>query len=140
GARPSWQSCRFGTLPANPEAARRFPAESWPRTGTDAPGERGSDWATASLQQAPLHDFAGAVKLRLPRNLRLPRREAIAQLLQGVARHVRALVARARDAGHWVIPVLREFGLQLPKHVGFGGDQKVHRRLEAADIAEHSLG
>ncbi len=59
------------------------------------------------VQQAPLQHFLGPVELRLPGDLRLAVRQAVAELLQRVAGHVRALVARAGDARHRMVAVLR---------------------------------
>src|SRR5437867_4672903 len=44
----------------------------------------------------------------LKKKIRLPPHQAVAQFLQGVARHVRAFVAGASDAGHRMIAVPRK--------------------------------
>src|SRR5262249_51809536 len=58
------------------------------------------------LQQAPLQHLAGPVELWLPGDLRVAVLHAVAHLLQRVAGHVRALVARAGNTRHRMIPVL----------------------------------
>src|SRR5262245_24782406 len=65
----------------------------------------------SSVEQTPLHHFAGLVELRLPGDLRPAGRQAVADLLQRVAGHVRALVASAGDPRHRVVAVPRGLAL-----------------------------
>ena len=60
----------------------------------------GDDRRGRRIQQAALQHFAGPVEFRLPVDLRRAVRQAVAELFQRVAGHVRALVAGAGDARH----------------------------------------
>src|SRR4051794_679645 len=77
-------------------------------------GGRGS---TSSVQQTPLQHRAGRAELGLPGDLRAAGRQAVAQLFQRVAGHVRALVAGAGNARDRQVAVARELALELPQHV-----------------------
>src|SRR5262245_58361830 len=78
--------------------ARRRPARSGPQ----------GIWL---LQQALLQHIASPLEILLPVNLRRASGQAVAQVLERIAGHVRALVAGARDAGHRMIAMLREAAL-----------------------------
>src|SRR6516164_683599 len=73
--------------------------------------------ASGSGQQTPLYHGTGSLEFRPPGNFRPAAFQAVAELLQRVQRHVRALVARARDAGDRMVAVARKLALELPDHV-----------------------
>src|SRR5262249_21830212 len=92
------------------------------------------------LQKAAFEHFLGPVELGLPHHLGRAVEQAVAELFQRVAAHVRALVAGAGDARHGVVAVLRRLGFELPHHVRLGGDEDVLRPGQRSDVAQHRLG
>src|SRR2546423_415426 len=86
------------------------------------------------FQETALQHFAGAIEAWLPADLGGAELQAVADLLQGVPRHVWALVAGAGNAGDRMIAMLRELAFELPHHVRLGGDEEVGRLRVGGDV------
>ena len=138
--------------PADRRVRREGPEDLHPRPRPARQGDRRTTRRGAAVTIRKIgHGIPYSSRLRRTTSAALPNSgcqvisgrpvgEAVAEVFQGVAGHVRALVAGAGDAGDGVIAVPRHGVLQLPEHVRLGGDEEVARVVEPGDVPDHRLG